>query len=208
MQKMRESRLLLVRFFFGLYPLGVPYPWRWRVREFVNLRAAFLRKIANPLQVRYWSQTPSALGPHAVKYSVKPHGRQTDRKPAPGIANYLEQAMARQLLAGEASFDFMVQLRVDPRKMPVEDPTIRWSERASPFRTVATIRIPAQDFTSKARKDFSENLSFTPWHSLPDHRPLGGINRLRGAVYEAISELRHEKNDVLRREPTEEDGVG
>jgi hypothetical protein len=89
--------------------------------------------------------------------------------------------------------------------MPIEDPTIRWKERASPFRKVATIRIPSQDFTTKARKDFAEGLSFTPWHSLPHHRPLGGINRVRGAVYEVISKLRHEKNDVPRREPTADD---
>ena len=89
--------------------------------------------------------------------------------------------------------------------MPIEDPTIPWKEHASPFRKVATIRIPAQDLTSKARKDFAESLSFTPWHSLPDHRPLGGINRVRGAVYDAVSKLRHAKNDVPRREPTGHD---
>jgi hypothetical protein len=141
---------------------------------------------------------------------VRPHARRTDRRPVSAGSNYLEQAMARQLArSGEASFDFMVQLRTDPRRMPVEDPTIRWRERDSPFRTVATIRIPQQDFTSKARRDFAEGLSFTPWHSLPDHRPLGGINRVRGAVYDVISELRHGKNAIPRREPTEhDDGTG
>jgi hypothetical protein len=53
---------------------------------------------------------------------------------------------------------------------------------------VATIRIPAQDFTTEAMKDFAENLSCTPWHSLPEHRPLGGINRVRRTVYETLSE--------------------
>ncbi|MEK1942330.1 MAG: hypothetical protein AAAB16_18325, partial [Pseudomonas sp.] len=36
--------------------------------------------------------------------------------------------------------------------------------------------------------------SFNPWHALPEHRPLGGINRLRKAVYEAVSAYRHERN--------------
>jgi hypothetical protein len=192
---MSEGRPL--RFFF----FGVD-PRKWRVREFLNVTAATQKRVVNPLQIRYWSQTPSALGPHAVKYSAKPRGRRRDWKPASEGKNHLEDALARQLSSGEASFDFLVQLRTDPDQMPVEDPTVRWKERASPFRKVATIRIPAQEFTGKARKDFAEALSFTPWHSLPEHRPLGGINRVRRAVYEAISTLRHEANDVPRREPT------
>lgn len=30
-----------------------------------------------------------------------------------------------------------------------------------------------------------ESLSFNPWHALAEHRPLGGMNRLRRAVYAA-----------------------
>jgi hypothetical protein len=197
----RTSEGKLLKFFFGADPR------EWRVHEFVNMMIATQRTVANPLQIGYWSQTPFALGPHAVKYSAQPNGRRTDRKPISAGSNYLEDAMARQLASGEASFDFMVQLQTDPRDMPVEDPTIRWKERASPFRKVATIRVAPQDFTSKARKDFAEGLSFTPWHSLPNHRPLGGINRVRGAVYEAISTLRHEMNHVPRREPTADDNA-
>jgi hypothetical protein len=37
-------------------------------------------------------------------------------------------------------------------------------------------------------------MSFNPWHAVPAHKPLGGINRLRQAVYQAISKLRHEMN--------------
>jgi hypothetical protein len=197
--RMLEGKLL--KFFFGADPRD------WRVHEFVNMVIATQQKVVNPLQVRYWSQTPFALGPHAVKYSAQPHGTRKDRKPISDGSDYLEDAMAGQLASGEASFDFTVQLQTDPREMPVEDPTIRWKERASPFRTVATIRIPSQEFTSAARKDFAEGLSFTPWHSLALHRPLGGINRVRGAVYEAISKLRHEMNGVPRREPTAHDAA-
>jgi hypothetical protein len=191
---MSEGRLLA--FFFG------PNPARWRVHEFANMLRATQKKVRDPLQIRYWSQTPYALGPHAVKYSAAPHDGAGDSGTASSGANRLEDAMIRRLSSGETSFDFMVQRRADPRTMPVEDPTIVWSERKSPFRRVATIRIPAQFFTSQAQKNFAERLSFTPWHALPEHRPLGGINRVRGAVYEAISMLRHELNGVPRREPT------
>ena len=29
-----------------------------------------------------------------------------------------------------------------------------------------------------------EALSFNPWHTLAEHRPIGGMNRLRRAVYQ------------------------
>ena len=61
--------------------------------------------------------------------------------------------------------------------------------------------IPSQTFDTPARMTFCENLSYTPWHSLPDHRPLGGINRARKVVYEAISKVRHDCNAVPRQEP-------
>ena len=139
---MSEGKLL--KFFFG-----GPDPREWRVYEFVNMMVATQKRVVNPLQIRYWSQTPFALGPHVVKYSAQPNGRRTGRKPISDGSNYLEDAMARQLASGEASFDFTVQLQTDPREMPVEDPTIRWKERASPFRKVATIRIPPQEFASR-----------------------------------------------------------
>jgi hypothetical protein len=47
----------------------------------------------------------------------------------------------------------------------------------------------------------SENLSFTPWHSLPEHRPLGNLNRARKKVYEATSRKRHLENNAPRAEP-------
>ena len=192
--RMTEGRLL--RFFLG------PDPRRWRLHELANMLMATQKPVSNPLRIRYWSQTPYALGPHAVKYSAKPPGRRTGRTPLGSHPNALEQAMAEQLRSGDATFEFMVQRQDDPAAMPVEDPTIGWSERAAPFRTVATIHIPPQAFGSKPQRDFAEALSYTPWHALPEHRPLGGINRIRGAVYEAISVLRHEANGVPRREPT------
>lgn len=192
----RANEGKILRFFLGWNPM------KWRPRLLLNLLVATRRAVHNPLQIQYWSQTVSALGPFAVKYSAKPQGGRGNRKPASLGDNYLEDVMRRQLATGDGRFDFMVQLQGDPERMPIEDPTIRWSEGASPFRTVATIRIPPQEFTSEAQKAFAENLSFTPWHSLPEHRPLGGINRVRRAVYEDISRLRHEANGALRSEPT------
>lgn len=83
-----------------------------------------------------------------------------------------------------AQYSSAQQNQTDPANQPVEDPTILWDERKAPFVEVANIRIPKQTFDSEAQQDFCENLSFTPWHALPEHRPVGGINRMRKAVYE------------------------
>ena len=57
------------------------------------------------------------------------------------------------------------------------------------------------EFTEVA-KDFCENASFNPGHSLIVHQPLGGINRARKVVMKAISDERLKENGVDRFEPT------
>jgi hypothetical protein len=89
--------------------------------------------------------------------------------------------------------------------MSVECSEIEWKEDVAPFHKVATIHIPKQTFATPARDSLGENLSFTPWHALPEHRPLGSVNRVRRHVYEEISRLRHELNGTARKEPESEE---
>jgi hypothetical protein len=160
-----------------------------------------LQKFANPLQMRYWSTTPYLFGDTAVKYSAIPHETDDSAIPSDAGPDYLRLAMVQQLSKREALFDFTVQLQTNASSMPIEDPGHEWREAQSPFRKVATIRILQQAFDTEAQRTFGENMSFTPWHGLPAHRPLGGINRARKIVYDAISTFRHERNNVSRHEP-------
>ena len=74
--------------------------------------------------------------------------------------------------------------------MPVENPTIAWDEAASPFRKVATIRIPAQTFDTPEQMTFCENLSYTPWHALPEHeRVLVLLRKFYGFSYAEMAEM-------------------
>ena len=91
--------------------------------------------------------------------------------------------MIQQLAAGSARFDFEVQPRTSP-DMSVENSMIEWKEADAPFFKLATITIPQQLFATPERDQFGENLSFAPWHALPQHRPLGAINRARRVIYE------------------------
>jgi hypothetical protein len=164
------------------------------------LRETGSKKPDSPLRITYWSTTPSKLGDAAVKYRATP-----DLAGAPAVKvvdspDKLRHAMVDHLRDHEARFDLSVQVQTDAAAMPVEDPTVDWG---APFRKVATIRIPPQTFDTPERRAFGENLSFTPWHSLPDHRPIGGINRARKKIYQAISKQRHELNHAPRHEPTE-----
>ncbi|MCM2254200.1 MAG: catalase family protein [Vicinamibacteria bacterium] len=172
-------------------------------------RTVASKKIENPLYTRFWSMVPYRLGDDAHKQAIKfsarpcvPHAN--DRIPSDAGPNYLREAMAKTLAAGEACFDFLVQPR-QSAAMKVEDSKTEWMESAAPFIKVATITIPGQDFGSVAQDEFCENLSFTPWHALPEHRPLGGVNRVRRIVYEQVSMLRHAANRVPRKEPTGEE---
>ncbi|TDI95184.1 MAG: catalase [Caldithrix sp.] len=157
----------------------------------------------NPLAARYWSTTPYRFGDKVVKYSAKPNDNDFGELPKNPADNYLRSALSNYLDNKDISFDFMVQLQKDSKSMPIEDPGKRWSETESPFIKVATIRIPRQKFDSPEQFAYGTSLSFNPWHALPEHLPLGGINRARKVIYQAISKFRHEKNGTKRQEPVD-----
>ena len=101
-----------------------------------------------------------------------------------------------------AEYEIRIQLCTDLEKMPVEDASIEWDEKDSPYVAVAKVVIPQQEAYSPERRVFvDEKLSFNPWHTLPAHRPLGSIQRVRIAVYEASTAFRHHMNQEPRVEP-------
>ena len=175
-------------------------PFRIRLREFLNVRAMLGGRPSSPLDLRYWSTVPYLFGAGAFKYSARPNGAFVPRFDSTS-PDFLRANLERHLASAAASFDFMVQRRDNPQTMPIEDSTSEWRESEAPFVTVARITIPPQRFDTLEQRAFGENLSFTPWHGLPEHRPLGGINRMRRTVYTTISVLRHEINRAPREEP-------
>lgn len=187
--KGKLAQLLATRPFF----LPSPWPGAWRRRELWVLWRLMHAQDRGPLALRYWTQTPYRLGPHAVKYSVRPRG-------VAGAPAEESLGVAAAVATRETVFDLLVQLQTDEREMPVEDPTVRWSERRSPPVKLATIVIPQQDSGDQARRNFGERLRFTPWHTLPEHEPLGSINQVRRAVYLESARMRDEANGVRPRE--------
>jgi catalase len=177
-------------------------PFRLRAHEALITFAILHKTVKNLLNIQYWSMSPYRFGDGACKYSTRPVGPESPYV-ATDDPNFLRRNLVRHLAERDAEFDFMVQLRARPETMPIEDSTIEWNETDAPFVPVARITIPKQVFDTPAQMMFCENLSFSPWHCVDAHRPLGGLNRLRRVIYEAISRLRHELNRAERKEPTD-----
>lgn len=155
------------------------------------------KPVSNVLNQRYWSMVPSKIGPRQMKFSVIPCNDKpmTDVSDSP---NRLRENLEGNLAKQDACFDFMIQLRTRTETQPIEDATIEWKESEAPFVSVARITIPQQ---KTIQGEACEALSFTPWHSTPDLRPIGGIQRVRKEVYSEISKLRHGLNGQERSEP-------
>jgi len=169
---------------------------------FEILKEATSKQVANPLLIQYWSTTPFKLGSHVIKFSVKPH-QQDIANSLPSSENYLREAIVKFLTEDrqEAKFDFLVQIYVDDEKTPIEDPTQEWKEEDTPFIKLATIRIPAQKFDFEERKRLDEGLSFSPWHTIPEHEPIGSINLARKKIYQEIAKFRRDHIEHRLREP-------
>ncbi len=158
---------------------------------------------ANPLEVQYYSNVPFLLGKgQAVQYSLKPIPPARTKIPSRPTENYLRDAMIRTLAAGEWGFDFMVQVQIDPHRMPIENASVKWPERLSPYVPVARLRLPAQRFDSDRQLAFADVLRYNPWHSLAAHKPLGNSNRARRQMYWELARLRQAMNQVKHVEPT------
>src|SRR5260370_20513717 len=163
----------------------------------------YSRTQTSPLAVPYFSCVAYLLcDEQAIHYSIKPYSDRKRKLPREPSSHYLREAMVNTLNTKEVLFDFMIQFQTDTFRMPIENASVVWPEKLSPFIPVARLRLPVQKFDSKEQLIFAENLSYNPWHCIADHRPLGNQNRARKAVYYKLSELRQTMNGEARIEPT------
>lgn len=162
------------------------------------------RVVPDVVAERFFSQTPYALGEEQkVKYSVRP----CVNEPVASVTeaemtnpNFLRTRIKDRLRKNNICLIFSIQRRLP--HMDVEDSAMEWKAEESPFVDVARIQIPKnQDIDDPQRDGFCENISFNPWNTLLEHRPAGGINRARLAVYSGISRKRRLENQVPIREP-------
>ncbi len=160
------------------------------------------KAIRNPLDAKYFAAAPSMLGSEQVmKFSTEPCGGETITKSFDASIevspDYLHEALVSRMKEGDnVCYDFKIQvLGVDQVREQrstddgkgdlIEDATREWVEAQIPFISVAKITIPVPQDIDLADGDQQacKSSAFNPWHSLMEHKPLGGINRLRRPVY-------------------------
>jgi len=157
---------------------------------------------SHPLSEPYYSQCPLRWGDFVAKLGAFPASpaqsaladwRLDPHEDEDGFRHATVDFLAEQ----DAVFELRAQLWTDAEAQPIEDTSVEWSEQESPYRTVATLRLPRQVAYGDERvRFFDDVMTFRPAHSLCAHRPLGGVMRARLQVYEALSRFRHRENGV------------
>jgi hypothetical protein len=169
------------------------------------MQALFIKTQSSPFEAPYFSCVPYLLGEgQAMQYSVWP--KSTHKTPIPNLPlrppdDYLRNAMVAALNLAEVEFDIRLQLQTDAFLMPIENNGVLWPEKLSPRVSVATLRLPRQTFDSPAQMAFARKLSYNPWHTIAEHRPLGNQSRARQRMYYELSKLRHTLTTVPHYEP-------
>jgi hypothetical protein len=176
------------------------------------MQGLWIKTQSSPFEAPYFSCVPYLLGEgQAMQYSVWP--KSTKRTPIPRLPlrppdDYLRDAMVKSLAEGDVEFDIRLQRQTDPHLMPIENNGVLWPEKLSPRVSVATLLLPRQIFNSPAQMEFAKRLSYNPWHTIPEHRPLGNQSRARRRMYFELSKLRHTMNNVPHYEPTGDEVFG
>jgi hypothetical protein len=163
------------------------------------VRTVLFSKVRSLVTERFSSTAPIKMGPYAVKFTVQA-AEATEPTTSRLTSNFLRDELADRLRKGDVLLDFLVQFYVDEARTPIEDTSIPWEPDNAPLVKVAQVRIPRCDLDDPAACALSEavdQLSFSPWHAMEDHRPLGNVMRARRIAYEVSSAARSH-----RPEPT------
>jgi hypothetical protein len=116
--------------------------------------------------------------------------------------NALRERVQEYFNSDQAVWELRARLCRDLNRMPVEDSSIVWPEPISPHRPIARVVVPRQIAWSDARaREIEDGTSFSPWHGIEDHRPLGSIMRARKGAYDASIRFRTEHNARSIAEP-------
>lgn len=157
--------------------------------------------VRNLLEVPYWTASPIRFGSRRIaRIMIDPLDGPVAQAPiTPEEAaalgpNYLADAVEKTMSAG-AAITLRVRAQVvhpvelEGRTELIEDATVAWDEDEFQPVDLAKITIDPSD-QPKDLVDACKADRFTPWHCLPAHEPLGGINRLRRPIYETSADSR------------------
>lgn len=156
--------------------------------------------ITHPLGDSYYSQTAFRFGDYIAKFALVPvsdHLTQLkgQRVDVTGRPDALREEVRNTIIEQGGEWELRVQLCTDLDKMPVEDASVAWDEKASPYQAVARIKVAPQiSIGTEIQELTDEQVFFSPWHGLAAHQPLGSVNRARRHTYEMSAEFRSKFN--------------
>ncbi|MER6122470.1 peroxidase family protein [Streptomyces sp. NPDC001795] len=178
---------------FGLFvklPLAVGLGTANRMRR--TVQAAARHAVTSLASETYWSRGAILWGEAGpVRYLLRPApGSPPALSPDREDPDFLHREIAQRLAKADVVFDLCVQRFADERRTPVEDASVEWKEGVSPVVPIARLTVPGQDLDgaeARAAARRIDELSFNPWYTTDEFRPLGNINRARKAAYQASS---------------------
>jgi len=187
--------------FYCLNPFG-GHRFGHRISQFRNIMSLCGQRLGNDLSaMRYWSTTPYAFGAKACKYKLVPQPTNTKNNVPLQITgfDFLRENIETIIQDHDLNFDFQIQLQRDAEAQPIEIASVVWDETKAPLETVAKLRIPKQESNTELF-ELADELSFDPWTSAEEHRPLGGLNRARRKIYSLSYRNRKQPSDPLKRQ--------
>ena len=178
--------------------------WAWD--ELFAFVKATQTPVRNPLLSTYWTMASVRHGDYVAKVRVAPDAesaahvihRELDFSSGPEVFG---PTLVDELQARAFDFDLQVQLCTDLDAMPVNDATVEWPEKLSPFVTVGRVHLPRQDISGPENFEKGDALAFNQWRVTSDHRPLGEIMDVR-RIYSASAKVRRTLNHQPQTEPT------
>lgn len=140
------------------------------------------KKFSSYLGENFSTVLPVKNGDYAMKLRVRPL--------EPALAQPNKQDLTadlRSILASKpASYAVELQFYTDAETTPIEDASVEWPEKETPWVRVGTLTLPVQQLSGADYEKFAaevEKMKFDPWNALTDHQPLGNVMRARKHAY-------------------------
>ncbi len=187
------------------------------VFHFMNLRGPHLldsimqllwtKTQTSPLESEYFSCVPYLLGEgQAMQYSFRHAAEVADARAAVAFAAAGQLSPRRDGRdAGRAGR--RVRHLAPGADRPVQDADRE--QRGAVADPAVAARAGRRCCGSRSRRSTRRSNSrsrgcsrYNPWHSIPEHRPLGNQSRARKRMYYELSQLRQQMNNVEHYEPT------
>jgi hypothetical protein len=162
------------------------------------------KKVGSPLGDVYYTGAPNALGleagdPSTARargaFKVMAQAGVLQGKSCVSVnvapnrdPNYFRTELEEHLAAGTVCVDISVQLQQDPVAESIEDVSVEWR---TPFTPVGRLTFGKIAVTEQhVEEGRCNSFSFTPWHTLLAHRPLGNAMRARKIVLASSAAFR------------------